>query len=165
MPKNEKQNSSFDNARISWIAPESYRHERGIIWKIVMGLILTATVGLGIYYGAWTFSLALATAVIVYFILHKDGPKDVKIIISDMGVKVGNRKYSYNNIKGFWVVYEPPRTKTIYIKVTNDLALDIPLLLEDQDPSEVRKYLIQRIPELENQGESLIDIYQRLLKL
>ena len=52
--------SAFDAARISWIAPETVIHQRGPVWKIVMGIVILLAIIGGIYYGAWTFSLAIA---------------------------------------------------------------------------------------------------------
>ncbi|MBI4975463.1 hypothetical protein HZA40_01430 [Candidatus Peregrinibacteria bacterium] len=157
--------SSFDHERISWTTAEYPRHERGIVWKIVISLLALGLIAWGIWYEAWTFSLAIVTFVVVYAIIHREGQKEVKVIISDIGIKVGHRKYPFGAIKGFWIRYYPPHTKTLHIKVNGDFAVNIPIELNYQNPAEVRDCLIEKIPEFEDKNESISDIIIKLLKI
>lgn len=161
--KNEP--SAYDDAILSWIAPETVKHERGIIWKIIMTLLISAAIAWGIVYNSWTFSLVIAVFVAVYYLIHLEHPKDVEIKISGIGIKVGARKYSYNRIRAFWIIYEPPYIKTLNLRVSGELGGDITIQLNSQNPTPVRQLLMEKIPELEGQREKLSDIFIRVFKI
>ena len=163
--KMHSQHSAFDDAVISWIAPESMRHERGKTWKTVMGGLIVVLVLGGIVYNAITFSLAIITFAFVYYLVRMENPKDMEVKISNVGIKVGGRKYSYGDIKAFWVIYEPPYLKTLNIKIQNNINCDVTIQLNDQNPAEVRDFLMEKIPEMEGQKEKLSEIFARLFKI
>ncbi|MBD3360434.1 hypothetical protein GF366_01380 [Candidatus Peregrinibacteria bacterium] len=157
--------SAFDKAVISWIAPEIIRYQKGKIWKIFTFSSLIAAVIIGILYNAWTFSLAIIVFAATYYIINRENPKVVEVAVSDIGIKVGERKYPYNRITAFWIVYDPPIIRTLNIRVKGDLLMDIPIELYNQNPGEVREFLLEKIPELEGQAESLSDVFSRLFKI
>ncbi len=158
--------SSFDDEKISWITPEYIKYEKGLIWKIAVILLILAAVSWGIVSKAWTFSLAMVVFAVVYYaMIHRDHPKAVRVTLSDIGIKVGHRKYSYSQIKAFWIIYNPPYIKTLHIRVQNDIALDIPIYLHNQDPAEIREFLIEKLPELEGHKESFSDVLLRIFKI
>lgn len=157
--------SSFDHEQISWIAPERIRYQRGKLWLTLSIVCVLAAAAWGFIYEAWTFSIAIIAFAIVYALTHMERPQDVKIVISDIGIKVGGRRYPYNKIKAFWLIYEPPHTKTLYIRVIGDLALDIPIELNDQNPAEIREFLISKVPELEGKEQSLSDMFLKIFKI
>lgn len=157
--------TAYDHMKISWVAPEYTRYERGIIWKILVAAAIALMAGLGVYYQAWTFSLAVLVFALVYSIVHRQKPRDVEVVLSDIGIKVGERKYPFNKIIAFWIAYHPPYLKTLNLRVSDDLALDIEIELNEQNPSEVHKFLIDKIPEKKGQPQSLSTIYARLFKI
>lgn len=157
--------TAFDEAILSWVAPETIKHQRGKVWKVVMGALAAGFAVGGIVYGAWTFSLAIIAFVIVHYLVNLENPKDVEVKISDVGIKVGGRKYSYGIIKAFWIVYDPPLVKTLNIRVKNRMNCDITIQLDGQTPGPVRKVLLEKIPELEGQEEKLSDVILRVLKI
>lgn len=157
--------SSFDNGQISWIAPERIQHNRGKLWMSFMVVSVVAAAVWGIFYNAWTFSIAIVAFAVVYALTHMDHPEEVEVTLSDIGIKVGGRKYAFSKIKAFWVIYEPPFTKTLNIRVDGDLALDIDIQLNEQDPAAVREFLISKIPELEGKQQSVIKMFLRLFKI
>lgn len=161
----ENQPSAFDDAVLSWVAPETIRHQRGPVWKVVMGLIVLGLVVWGLFTDAWTFSLAIAVFSVVYYLAELEHPKVVEVKISDIGIKVGGRKYSYSHIKSFWIIYEPPYVRTLNIRVSGKSVSDITIQLDGQNPAAVREFLMGKIPELEGQTEKLSDIFLRLFKI
>ncbi len=158
--------SAYDDAVLSWIAPEAIKHQkRGILWKILIFILILSAVLWGFYNDAWTFSVAIIAFVIVYYVVNLEHPKDVEIKISDIGIKVGSRKYSFNRIKAFWIIYDPPYTNTLNIRVLGEMSTDITIQLGEQHPAPLREFLIGKIPELEGQSEKLSDIIFRIFKI
>lgn len=157
--------SAYDDAHISWIAAEAIIHERGPVWKVVAGIVVFLSIIGGIYYGAWTFSLAVAAFAIAYSLIHLQHPRAVEIKISDIGIKVGYRKYAYSQVRAFWLLYDPPYVQNLNIRVSGQIVDDITIQLGNQSPAEVREFLMTKIPELEGQTEKLSDIFLRLFKI
>lgn len=156
--------SVYDNAVVSWITPEYIRHERGTVWKIIMPTVMIASAIIGYYYDNWTFSLAVVVIAIVYFLLHLEHPKNVEVKLSDIGIKVGTRVFPYGRIKSFWIIYEPPYVETLNFYAKGSL-MEMTIYLNNQDPSKIRDFLINKIPEIEGKTESLSDIFLRIFKI
>lgn len=157
--------SYYDHSEIAWEAKEYLTPQRGIAWKIVMTLLLLAIFAFGMFYEALSFSIAMLVFALVYYIVHRKKPQDVEISLSKVGIKVGKRKYPYAKIKSFSLHYEPPYFKALKIRVEGDLAAEIVIQLGEQNPAEVREFLLNKIPELTGRNESLTEIFLRLLKI
>lgn len=156
--------TAFDDAVLLWIAPEMIKHERGLTWKIIASILVALACAWGVVYGSWTFSVALLAAILVYYLVHLEHPKNVEIKISEIGIKVGTRKYPYSRIKAFWIIYEP-YVKTLNLRISGEMISDITIQLGNQGPAEVRNFLLEKIPELEGQSEKISDIFFRLFKI
>ncbi|MBL4694388.1 hypothetical protein JKY72_03395 [Candidatus Gracilibacteria bacterium] len=161
----ENRPSSYDDSQVEWIAPEYIRHYRGNVWKTISFAIVVISAILAFLYGSWTFSLAIITSAVVYYIVHIEHPKEVTIKISKIGIKVGSRKYAFTRIKGFWTIYDPPYVRTLHIRVAGEMITDITIQLGQQDPAEVRELLMSKIPEFEGKTENLSDLFIRLFRL
>lgn len=161
----ENQPSAYDNASISWTAPEHIKHNRGKLWKVIVAALLIAAIVTGVAHQAWTFSLAIVAFAVAYYLINKEPTKNVEVSISDIGIKVGKRKYPFTRIKSFWLIYEPPYTKALYVKVDGEWVVDIQIQLNKQDPSEVREFLIEKVPEREGHNQSLTELFARILKI
>ena len=157
--------SAYDEAILSWVSPETIKHDRGVLWQAIISFIIITSIGLSFYFNNPTFAIAIIAFVLVYYLAHLEHPKDVEVKISNIGIKVGSRKYPYNRIKSFWIVYEPPNVKILYIRVSGEVISDIAILLDGQSPSPVREVLIEKVPELEGEGEKLSNILFRLFKI
>jgi hypothetical protein len=157
--------SAFDDAAISWVAPEYVAHERGLMWKITMLVLVTACAGVSFYFGDWSFALAVLVFAGVYAIIHSKRPRNIEIKISNIGIKVGFKKYPYGKIKAFWLIYEPPFVQTLNIRVEGEFIGDITIQLSNTNPAAIREFLITKIPEMEGKSESLSDIFVRLFKI
>ena len=158
--------SAFDKANISWVAPEGPEHERGKVWKITSLFLVVSLIALALYSRVWTFALAIGVFSFVYYFLHYRKPvKRQEIVISDIGIKLGSKKIPFSRIKAFWLIYEPPFTKTLNLRVSDDLFGEITVQLEEMDPSLIREFLIDKIPEIEGKKETISDILVKLFKL
>ncbi len=157
--------TAYDEAILSWIAPETVKHERGKVWRIVAPLSGIGMIALALWQGSWSFALAIAAFILAYCVTSLEHPKDVEVKISKVGIKVGTRKYPYSRIKAFWVIYEPHLVETLNIRVAGEWVGDITIQLGKQNPSPVREVLMDYIPELEGATEKVSDIFIRLFKI
>ncbi len=150
---------------LTWTAPEFVKHPKGQVWFIGAGIMI----GLLVLYALWTSSWSMAIAFIVlagvYYISHHRDPGKVEVSLSHFGIKIGNRHLPYNQIKAFWIVYQPPHVKTLKLLTTDKMMAEMTIQLEDQSPGPVRQILIKHVPEYEGKSESFVDLVIRIAKL
>lgn len=157
--------TAYDDAVFSWVAPEYVMHDRGLVWKISTILLVIVVAALSLYFDAWSLALVVVIFASVYALIHLQHPRDVEIKISEIGIKVGYKKYSFSRIKSFWFIYEPPFVETLNLRVEGGFSGEITIQLAGVDPAPIREFLINKIPELEGKTESFSDILIRLFKI
>lgn len=157
--------TAYDKAIISWIAPEYIKLKKGWIWYTIFTVLFLGGAILAYLYSSWTFSLVLVAFFAAYLIFNRKKPKNVKVILSEVGIKVGGRIYQYGRIRTFWIIYNPPFAKVLNIRVHNEFLVDIEIQLGDQDPGVIYEFLSRKLPELEGKTESLLRHFERLFKL
>lgn len=157
--------TEYDKPVLTWTAPEFIRYKKGWLWYVIFVLVFGGGTVLAYIYSSWSFALVLLAFAVAYLLLERRYPKRIKIIISEMGIKVGNSIYQYNRIRAFWIIYNPPLTKTLYIKVHNEFLVDIEIQLDGQSPVDVQEFLLRKIPELEGKEEGFLKHLTRLFRL
>ena len=164
--KETKINSQlFDEAVLSFQAPEYVQHEKSLAWYIVAGVVAFALVYYGLATDGWTFSMAIIVFAGTYYLFHKDAPPIIAVKISKMGVKIGRHIFPYSQIKNYWIVYDPPHVTKLYLRMTSRIHPDIYVSLNDADPVEVRHALTGHVKEAKGVREPFTDALTRLLKL
>lgn len=166
VPQSAHQLALFDHAVFTWDAPEYIQHPKSNLWYLVGATIAAAVIVGDIMTGNYTMALAVVVFAMVYMYLHNHHPpKDIKITISRMGIKVGNMVFPYSSIQAFWMHYQPPHLTTLNLRVKEHFFSDIIIQLHHEDPVPIREYLCGQIPEWEGKNERFGDIVLRLLKL
>jgi hypothetical protein len=82
-------------------------------------------------------------------------------IISD-GIVIGNEIYAFDNIKSFWIHYNPPHTKIVSLHIKGTILPYVHIPIHDEDPVKIRAVLLEFIPE-EKQEPTLIDALERFI--
>jgi len=152
------------NVRMHWQAPEFEIYERDRKWYFYVSLILVLIVT----YAVFTNSLMMAVTFILigvlgYIYLQKE-PRILNFLITKEGVIAGRELYSFENLKSFWVFYEEDDLRVISLHTLSYLAPYIHIPIHDQDPAEIRKILMDYIPEEEHKP-GVVDTLDRLLQL
>ncbi|MEA2113443.1 MAG: hypothetical protein U9P63_02185 [Patescibacteria group bacterium] len=148
---------------LEWSAPEFFYFEKSEIWFVVSGLITLALFVLAL----WTRNILFALLIILGYIsitayaIKK--PRNIAINIGPQGIKIDNTLYPYDNLKSFWIFYEPPELKEISVLSRKKIMPHIKIPLGNQDPNEAKKVLIQYLRK-KKQDESLIDNIARQLR-
>jgi hypothetical protein len=161
----EETNNTFHDDVISWEAPEYLQHEKGWKWYLGAAIVIALLVIYGMFTNNLTLAIALVLASAVYLMVHAQTPKHVQVIVSKTGIKVGQREYPYQNIKYFWIIYEPHKIKTLNLETNSKYLPDISIQLGEQNPAELRTFLLMHIREREGKEESFVDTILRTLKL
>lgn len=165
MKKSKKNHHAFEVSLLSWKAPEYAHHEKSILWFVIAGIVLTGFIVYGLLTDGWTFSIALVVFAGTYYLFHRETPKIVDVKISKAGVKIGRHSFPYSHMKGFWIFYDPPHVKKLYLRINSHFHPDISVSLEDVDIATVRQTLKQQTQELPEKREPFSDTLVRVLKL
>jgi len=157
--------NAFNDHVISWEAPEYVQHEKGLFWFILAAIAAVALIAYGVIVANWTMIVAIIVIGALYFWLHGQTPKHVKIMVSRTGIKFGDNEIPYQNMHSFWIIYNPPHVKTLNIKASSRFYPDLAIELGDQDPAELRTFLCAHVREHEGKEEQFADQIIRILKL
>ena len=162
--KNAFSKKGHDRVVLEWTTPEYIHHEKDARWYLGAGLFLAIILVLALLSGNWSMALAFVVFAGVYHYLHTNHPpKEIRILISEMGISVGEMFFPFSHIQAFWIIYEHG-LRTLNLRVSNHFFSDIIIQLNDQDPVAVRHYLVSQIPEWEGKSERLGDMILRFLK-
>lgn len=142
-----------------WEAPEFEKIEKNKSWfifpaviVIMLGIIALATDNI-------LFLILILLGFLTFYIYAKKEPRIIRFKIDEKGIEVDNRLYVFDSIRSFWIFYED-REKEISFRSRKTFFPYIRIPLADQNPSEIRKYLLRFLPEKRHK-ESLVDIWMR----
>ncbi len=149
-----------------WTILEYEQHERNLAWYVIMGLAGLFLVGYGLLTGNFLFALIIILFAIILFLRSHQTPNQVLFQITELGVVVGSRFYPYTELKDFYIIYNPPAVKTLFLNPNSIMRpiLHIPLL--DKNPVEVKHSLRAFLPEdLEKEKEPISEEIGRSWKM
>ncbi|MCF6276770.1 MAG: hypothetical protein L3J07_02895 [Candidatus Magasanikbacteria bacterium] len=149
-----------------WTIQEYEQQSRSRLWFI---LIISSGLGMvvvGVITGNFLFSLIIILFSIILFLqAHQQAPQ-IEFKISELGIILGTRFYSYSELTEFFIVYNPLEdVKTLFIETESALRpiLRIPLL--DENPLEIKQILSQYLAEDIEKEEPLSDRLARNWRL
>lgn len=149
-----------------WETKPYARYERGRQWYLGMTIVAVFLVAYAIWTSNFLFAFLILLMGILLILAGNDEPATVLVQLGENGVVWDGKLYLYQDIQQFSVVYQPPLSKILYLEVKGLSTPRIRIPLEEQDPSEIRAFLKDRVDEnLDLQTEHLSDILGRLLKI
>ncbi len=137
----ENQNS------ISWEAWEFKHYAKSLGWYVTLISVSVLLIAFFIIVESDIFAAAcLAIITILIVIFSRQLPQRVAIKLTDKGLHFGSLFYPYKQLQYFWVVNNPRHT-TVNITTSALVNNMVILELENQDPEEVRDFLVNFVPE------------------
>lgn len=152
-----------NNDIISWQAPEFIFYKKSADWfwavaiitiALVVGAVLIKNFLLGAIVGISGFSILMYGA---------KKPDIINFSISHQGIQVGNKFYLFENLKYFWIDYNPPHAKHIILESSKLLMTHLSIPLGDTEPEVIREILLQFINE-KKIDESFSETISKFLK-
>ncbi|PIT88425.1 MAG: hypothetical protein COU29_01405 [Candidatus Magasanikbacteria bacterium CG10_big_fil_rev_8_21_14_0_10_36_32] len=167
MPKDlTKENVNPGDIAFQWIFKEYEKYSRGRGWYVVMILLVAALIIYAIVSNNYLFALIVVLFGIILFLQDMQEPAQMDFAITDSGVVLGTKYYPYSDLENFWIIYNPPETKTLYFKLKSVIKHRLTIPLADINPVEAREYLKQFLMEdLAQEEEPLSDRISRLFKI
>ncbi|MBU2564515.1 hypothetical protein KKA23_02970 [Patescibacteria group bacterium] len=141
-----------------WQALEFNKTEKQKSWFIIPGII---TIVLGIFAlmnNNILFLILIVLGFFIFYIYANKDPKEINLKINEKGIQIQEKIYDFDEISSFWVFYNPPEQKELSFRGKKAFIPYIKIPLDDQDPNELRKYLLKFLPEKKHK-ESIIDIW------
>jgi len=153
MPKALRENPITGEVLHQWTVQEYERHDRNLVWHVIMVGLGFALVLYGIFTANFLFSLVIILAGIILYVQSHQDPPQVSFAITELGIIVGARFYAYSELDRFYIVYDPPRVKTLYFETRSAVRPSIRIPLLDEDPVAVRETLLAFLDEDEEKEE------------
>ncbi len=143
-----------------WEAPEFEKHNKSGSW-FVLPAIITIIVGvIAIATENILFLILILLGFFTFYVYAKKEPGIIKFKINEKGIEIDGKLYDFSSIKSFWIFYNPPTEKEISIRSRKTSSPYIKIPLAEQNPNEIRKYLLRFLPEKRHK-ESLVDIWMK----
>ncbi len=158
MPQLIKDDLDLGQVLHEWGFQEYEHYERGKSWYVFMAIIGLFLVFYAIFTGNFLFAVIIVLFSIILFLQNHQNPAKVLFQITNTGIVVGTRFFSYSEFEGFYLIYNPPEVKTLFLETKSfwQPLLRIPLL--DQNPIEIKHSLREFLPEhSEKEDEPLSD--------
>ena|SRR3989338_8722394 len=149
--------------QIEWATYEYEHHEKTPDWYWALGVIALGLIVVAFIFKNFLFAIIIIIGAFTMALYASRRPEIVNITLSPRGVKIKNRMFPYQNIKSFWIEYDPPYQKELIIEADRLALPKISVDMEDVDPLLVRNFLKQFIREKRHE-ESLFDTVLKLLR-
>lgn len=157
--------SPHDNGVLfSWKAPEFEVYEKSGYWYLGATLFLTGLVTYALIINSPIMAITFILVGIVGYINLQSEPQMMEFKITSKGLVAGKELYPFENIRSFWIFYNPPHTKTISLHTNASVLPFIHIPISQEDPVVIRDILIDYIEEVK-QEPSTIDVLERVLHI
>jgi len=164
----KKNNTKIENKTesISWSFKEYIKYNRSKSWYIVASVVGIIIIIHAVITANLLFALIIVMVGIIMLINQHNHPAEMKFKISHSGVEINSKKYSFNEINKFWIIYQPPEVKNLYFTFKSSLTPRLSIPLEKQNPLKIRKFLKQYLEEdLDQEYEPASEAIGRMFKL
>lgn len=146
-----------------WEAEEFSYYEKSRLWFVIGGIIFFIMVGYFIISKQIIATITFLLLGITIYLFSLKKPRVIKCSIGYKGISVDDVTYAYKELDSFWIFFEPPDFKVISLKPKKPYLPHIQIPFDAEDPMEIRKTLIQFLPE-EEQEEAFSDKMARYLR-
>jgi len=141
---------------IEWAAPEFEYYQKSKSWFIVGGSIAALILLWALWSNNILFALVIGLAYFSLAVFAMKKPRQLQLSVDFRGVRIDNLLYSYDDLKSFWIFYNPPFTKELSLRSRKKLMPYVKIPLGDESPVEIRKILLKYLPERKHK-ESAVD--------
>jgi len=153
MPKNH----------LKWSTPEFTQYSKSKSWFIVTGLIAGGLFLWALLTKNLIFALLIGLSYFSITVFALKKPREINLAITAKGIEIDKTLYEFDNLKSFWIFYEPPQIKELSLRSKKTIMPYIKIPLGEQNPVKVRRLLMKYLPEKKHK-ESLIDNLARSLR-
>lgn len=153
----------------SWTACDYHPHERGRLWYILFCSVFVFLSFWAIWTDptwGWMVAFTFFIAMAAYFKAHANGDETHEIHVFEKALMIDTKQLiPFEKFSGYWFVHDE-NVSVINFQVKSKHDQKLTLQMGDKLPEFFRyKFLETKLAELEDQNESLLDLWIRVLKL
>ncbi|MCX6761785.1 MAG: hypothetical protein NTY33_03000 [Candidatus Moranbacteria bacterium] len=150
------------DALMHWSGPEFEMYEQNKKRLSYVALVLLAIIVYATFTNNPMMAIVFVLIGIVAYIYSSKKPRILDFRIVPEGILAGNEIYEFENIRSFWIFYDPKYIKVISLHTKSYLTPFVHIPVQDEDPVEIRRILLKYIPEIK-QEHNLAEILERFL--
>lgn len=143
-----------------WQALEFEKTEKNKSWFVIPGIIAIVLGIVALLIDNILFLILVLLGFLNFYIYAKKEPRTIKFKIYEKGIEIDEKIHDFDSLRSFWIFYNPPTEKEISFRSRKTFFPYIKIQLGEQNPNEIRKYLLRFLPEKRHK-ESLVDIWMR----
>ena len=148
-----------------WSFPEFVQHERGRTWYIASLVIMLLFLLFAFWEQNYLFALIIVLLAIIFSLQGRRKPQQMYFGIYEGGITFHKKYFPYENLKQFWIIFQPPDVKSLYFSFKT-IRPDLIISLGEQNPLTIRDTLLRFVQEdIEREKENSSNELTRLLKL
>ena len=148
---------------MSWEAEEFERYEKNKDWYWSVGIVSIGFFILALILENWLFAILVVLGGFTIAMYGSKNPKIIQFSITSRGIKADQVLYPFESLKYFWINYDPPHIRELYVVSKKVIQTQINIPLGAADPNEVREHLVKFLEEKEIE-ESLFDTIARFFR-
>jgi hypothetical protein len=161
-----EQKTTQPQVLLKWQFPSFQQHDRGFTWYVIAGAIAIAFFIYAMVQKNFLFAIIIILIAITLIAKDFLSPHQVQFTVDEDGVSIGDKSYRFREFDTFWLAYEPPQVKMLYLTFKSGVRPSYPIPLGNENPLRVRTVLQKYIREdLEQESEDLSDRLGRMFKL
>ncbi len=166
MNTNMEAQNEYGKEFFSWKFPEYMRYDRGFLWYASSLLLSIILIAYAIFSGNFLFAFIIVMVMIITLMHSVKEPAEVECSVYEEGIKVGNKFFPWKEFKHFWIAYDPPEVKKLFLDFQSAFRPHLSIELQNQNPLDIRETLLQYLEEdLERDSESTLEELGRLFRL
>ncbi|MBI2984270.1 MAG: hypothetical protein HYY50_01465 [Candidatus Kerfeldbacteria bacterium] len=151
---------------MSWTFPEFDQHQRSRAWYLWFMAAVIAFLGYAIWAANYTFAFIIFLAAFILVVRLRRRPLPVTVAIREEGIEVGQRFWTWRELKEYWIIYRPPETRKLYLEFKGAFRPALDISLETQNPLKIRQVLNEFLLEnTKREEEPVSDQWSRALKI
>ncbi|MEK7138751.1 MAG: hypothetical protein AAB799_01065 [Patescibacteria group bacterium] len=162
VPQNEV--PELERPGICWEAPSFHYNPQKRYLSVTIVALLAGAAAILLLRSDTLTSIFLILASLVLVLYSNQKPVTSKIVVNQAGILVDDKMYHYRELKSFWIEYSPGGNKELSIESAKWYVPYTKILLNNQNPVELRSLIINFLPEREHEN-SLVDVVGRKLGL
>jgi hypothetical protein len=148
---------------LNWEAPEYEYIEKSPDWFWAVAIIAAGFIFLAYFFRNIILGVLIFLMAFVVMLYGARKPRLAKFLIDWRGITINSRFYPYENLKSFWIHYDPPHHKEL-VFISKKLFMPlISIPLAEADPNKIREILIKYLEE-RHQELSFIDVLAKFFR-
>jgi len=155
----------FGQVFFAWEVSQYPEHKRTTTWYLVMVILALALIIYSIITANFLFALIIILVTFIIFLRSNESAQKFLFQITEDGILLGNQFISYGALKGFYIIYDPPAVKKLFLELKG-IYPDISIALGNENPLPVRDKLLDYLDEdLQKEFQSADDQIETIFKL